>query len=288
MTILSDNEQQWTLEESSHQNRVTGLCPEIPQRWETFHVYGASKQPQRYGYEKVRIVLTVSDFVLKKDDSSYISQKKNHQNVCKRYVVPSQMITSRKPSTNLNKTCLSLLQEYFHVSKDGLNQTPRTLNYVNIKTLLYMSYPATFRPISCWLIWKKRLDFSLKADEFLLRYFNEFTYDFISHQIIRIRIIRYIFCFYTHTKIEALTSKTSLIHILAPLVGWKQQVRHLSKQAWNTQQRRSLSWSRDLGVFNRTLEQGFETSVPRWLNTNDRRYSIRYRNVNIELPVGST
>lgn len=212
--------------------------------------------------------------------------KKNHQNVCKRYVVPSQMITSRKPSTNLNKTCLSLLREYFPVSKDGLNQTPRTLNYVNIKTLLYMSYPATFRPISCWLIWKKRLCFSLKADEFLLRYFNEFTYDFISHQIIR--IIRYIFCFYTHQKIEALMSKTSLIHILAPLVGWKQQVRHLSKQAWNTQQRRSLSWSRDLGVFNRTLEQGFEISVPRWLNTNDRRYSIRYRNVNIELPVGST
>lgn len=198
------------------------------------------------------------------------------------------MITSRKPSTNLNKTCLSLLQEYFHVSKDGLNQTPRTLNYVNIKTLLYMSYPATFRPISCWLIWKKRLCFSLKADEFLLRYFNEFTYDFISHQIIRIRIIRYIFCFYTHKKIEALMSKTSLIHILAPLVGWKQQVRHLSKQAWNTQQRRSLSWSRDLGVFNRTLELGFETSVPRWLNTNDCRCSIRYRNVNIELPVGST
>lgn len=213
-------------------------------------------------------------------------KKKNHQNVCKRYVVPSQMITSRMPSTNLNKTCLSLLREYFPVSKDGLNQTPRTFNYVNIKTLLYMSYPATFRPISCWLIWKKRLCFSLKADEFLLRYFNEFTYDFISHQIIR--IIRYIFCFYTHQKIEALMSKTSLIHILAPLVGWKQQVRHLSKQAWNTQQRRSLSWSRDLGVFYRTLEQGFETSVPRWLNTNDRRYSIRYRNVNIELPVGST
>lgn len=213
-------------------------------------------------------------------------KKKPHQNVCKRYVVPSQMITSRMPSTNLNKTCLSLLREYFPVSKDGLNQTPRTFNYVNIKTLLYMSYPATFRPISCWLIWKKRLCFSLKADEFLLRYFNEFTYDFISHQIIR--IIRYIFCFYTHQKIEALMSKTSLIHILAPLVGWKQQVRHLSKQAWNTQQRRSLSWSRDLGVFYRTLEQGFETSVPRWLNTNDRRYSIRYRNVNIELPVGST
>lgn len=247
-----------------------------PQRWETFHVYGASKQSQRYGYEKVWIFLTVSDFVLKKDDSAYISQKKPHQNVCNRYVVPSQMITSRKPSTNLNKTCQSLLREYFPVSKDGLNQTPRTLNYVNIKTLLYMSYPAAFRPILCWLIWKKRLGVSLKADEFLLRYFIEFMYDFISHQIIRIRIIRYIFCFYTHKKIEALMSKTSLIHILAPLVGWKQQVRHLSKQAWNTQHvgvcRGHVTWVFSTALWNWVLKHlCLGDSIPM---TVDAQYGI--------------